>query len=120
MDPEESINYELGVRHEAGQLSAELMLFFNDYENLVGVCTNSSGGSCEPGDAFNGNGVQIPGLELGIATYFDVSDSWRMPLQVVYTWMDAEFQTSFDSEFFGEVSKGDPYLIFPRINSGHL
>ncbi len=114
VDPEESINYELGVRHEAGQLSLEAMFFFNDYENLVGVCTNSSGGNCDPGDAFNGKGVQIPGLELGLATHIDVSDRWRMPLQFVYTWMNAEFQSSFDSEFFGEVSQGDPVPYIPE------
>jgi Fe(3+) dicitrate transport protein len=84
------------------------MAFFNDYENLVGLCTNSSGSNCEPGEAFNGEGVHVPGLEFSLGTAFAAAAGWQMPLQVVYTWMDAEFQTDFDSSFSGEVSKGDP------------
>ncbi len=114
IDPEESVNYELGVRHDAGQISFEALFFFNDYENLVGVCTNSSGSGCEPGDSFNGEAVQIPGLELTFNTEFDVNDQWQLPLQVVYTWTNAEFQSDFFSDFFGEVSKGDPVPYVPN------
>jgi Fe(3+) dicitrate transport protein len=114
VDPEESVNYELGIRYDDGRLSVEAMLFFNDYENLVGQCTNSSGSDCEPGDAFNGEGVHIPGLELTASTWFEVGDDWLMPLQLTYTWMDAEFQSSFDSEFFGEVNAGDPVPYVPE------
>ncbi|HMB58975.1 MAG TPA: TonB-dependent receptor, partial [Xanthomonadales bacterium] len=48
VDPEDSTNYELGVRHSRGLLNVEAMFFFNDYKNLVGVCTNSSGSNCDP------------------------------------------------------------------------
>jgi len=113
VDPEQSTNYELGVRHDAGRINLEAMFFFNDYKNLVGVCTNSSGGDCSPGDAFNGKGVHIPGLELTFSTYFDLGAEWQMPLQIVYTWMNAEFQSSFASEFFGAVQKGDPVPYVP-------
>jgi Fe(3+) dicitrate transport protein len=113
VDPEESINYELGIRYDAGETSLEAMLFFNDYDNLVGVCTNSSGSQCEPGDAFNGQGVHIPGLELSFLTRFDLSGKWQMPLQLVYTWMDPKFQSDFDSEFFGPVFDGDPVPYVP-------
>jgi Fe(3+) dicitrate transport protein len=108
VDPEESINYELGLRHETGRLDLEAMFFFNDYENLVGLCTNASGGDCTPGQAFNGEGVHIPGLEVAMGTAFESAGGWHLPLRLSYTWMDAEFQSSFNSEFFGNVSKGDP------------
>ena len=114
VDPEQSTNYELGVRHDAGPINLEAMFFFNDYKNLVGVCTNSSGSDCSPGDAFNGKGVHIPGLELTFSTYFDLGSEWQMPLQLVYTWMNAEFQSSFISEFFGAVQKGDPVPYVPN------
>lgn len=114
VDPEQSVNYELGVRHDVGRIGFEALFFFNDYQNLVGVCTNSSGSDCEPGNAFNGKGVQIPGLELTFQSYFDAGDSWQMPLQIVYTWMNAEFQSDFDSGFFGEVQKGDPVPYVPH------
>ena len=114
VDPEESVNYELGVRHDSGRSSLEALFFFNDYENLVGVCTNSSGGDCDPGDAFNGDGVRIPGLEFTYSIAFESQSGWEVPIQVVYTWMNAEFQTSFDSEFFGNVNKGDPVPYVPE------
>jgi Fe(3+) dicitrate transport protein len=112
VDPEESVNYELGLRHDSGRMSFEALAFFNDYDNLVGFCTNSSGSDCDPGAAFNGEGVHVPGLELAFDTLFEVG-GWQLPLQVVYTWMDAEFQTDFDSEFFGEVRRGDPVPYVP-------
>ncbi len=114
VDPEESINYELGVRHETGRINLEAMFFFNDYKNLVGVCTNSSGSDCNPGDAFNGQGVHVPGFEFTTSTSLDVSAGWQVPLQLTYTWMKAEFQSSFDSEFFGDVAKGDPVPYVPK------
>lgn len=112
VDPEESVNYELGLRLDSGRMSFEAMAFFNDYENLVGFCTNSSGSDCDPGAAFNGEGVHVPGLELTFDTSFEAG-GWQLPLQVVYTWMDAEFQTDFDSDFFGEVRRGDPVPYVP-------
>lgn len=112
VNPEESINYELGFRIEHNYLSVDLIGFFNDYDNLVGVCTNSSGSDCEPGDSFNGKGVQIPGLELRMSAE-QQAGSWSVPLQFTYTWMDATFQSDFDSEFFGDVHKGDPVPYVP-------
>ena len=113
VDPEESINYEMGLRYDGSRLQLEAMTFFNDYENLVGVCTNSSGGNCEPGQTFNGEGVHVPGLEFSFATNFAAGDDWRLPVQLTYTWMDAEFQTDFQSEFFGDVRRGDPVPYVP-------
>jgi Fe(3+) dicitrate transport protein len=112
VNPEESINYELGLRFENDILSMDVMGFFNNYDNLVGVCTNSSGSDCEPGDSFNGEGVHIPGLELRMMAE-QQAGSWSIPLQLTYTWMDATFQSGFDSEFFGEVFKGDPVPYVP-------
>jgi Fe(3+) dicitrate transport protein len=114
VDPEESVNYELGLRHDSDNLSLEAMAFFNDYENLVGFCTNSSGGDCTPGEAFNGEGVHVPGLEFALSASLEPGAGWQMPLQLVYTWMDAEFQTDFNSEFFGAVRKGDPVPYVPE------
>jgi Fe(3+) dicitrate transport protein len=114
VDPEESTNYEFGMRRDNGSSSVEAIFFFNDYENLVGVCTNSSGGNCDPGDAFNGAGVHIPGLEFTFSHLFETESGWGLPLQISYTWMKAEFQSSFDSEFFGQVNKGDPVPYVPE------
>ena len=37
-----------------------------------------------------------------------------MPLQFTYTWMNATFQSDFESEFFGDVHKGDPVPYVPE------
>ncbi|NRA43191.1 MAG: TonB-dependent receptor, partial [Pseudomonadales bacterium] len=38
VDPEQSINYEWGVRYNREQLKAEVIGFFSDYSNLIGRC----------------------------------------------------------------------------------
>lgn len=119
VEPEESINYELGVRVVADRFELDLIGFYNDYENLVGICTNSSGSDCEPGDAFNGEGVHIPGIELSLSANLGSAGQWQFPLMLTWTWMDAKFQSSFDSEFFGDVEAGDPVPYVPE-NQGLL
>jgi len=105
---EESINYEGGLRYSAGNSFFELIGFFNDYANLLGTCTASSGvGNCDPGDQFNGGKADIHGLELAASTRFDLGDGFLVPINVNYTFTDAEFRSQFDSEFFGDVLVGD-------------
>jgi Fe(3+) dicitrate transport protein len=114
VDPEESVNYELGLRWTSGRVALDVMGFYNDYENLVGVCTNSSGADCEPGDSFNGKGASVPGIEVSFYAGLENDTGWAFPVNLTYTWMDAEFQDSFDSDFFGEVMKGDPVPYIPN------
>ena len=52
-EAEESLNLELGFRIRKPILSATLVGFYSDYENLLGRDTLSSGGE-GTGDAFNG------------------------------------------------------------------
>jgi len=114
VDPEESVNYELGLRWTTDRIALDVMGFYNDYENLVGVCTNSSGADCEPGDSFNGEGVDVPGIEVNFYADLENDRGWAFPVNVTYTWMDAEFQDSFESDFFGDVMKGDPVPYIPN------
>ncbi len=115
-DAEESVNYEAGGRFTRGLFQAEAVAFFNDYSNLLGTCTNSSGGGCVIGDQFNGGEVDVKGIELtaswDAAAIIDTDLS--LPLGLVYTWTDAEFQTGFSSDYepWGNVEAGDelPYL----------
>ena len=112
---EESLNYELGVRGQARSLGAEVVFYYNDYSNLLGVDTLSSGGSGE-GDSFNGGASRATGIEASLRYDFaDLSGSrLRFPVLSSYTLSDAEFLTSFDSTYrpWGNVEKGDklPYL----------
>jgi Fe(3+) dicitrate transport protein len=125
-EAEESWNYEAGVRFERGAASLEAMVFLVDYENLLGTCTASTGGSCDIGDQYDGGEVSVHGLEFvaawDAATALDTS--WSLPISAVYTWTDGEFQTSFSSSFdeWGDVEKGDSLPLVPEhqltLNAG--
>ena len=120
-DAEESVNWEAGGRFSRDGLDVEAIAFFNDYSNLLGTCTASSGGNCTIGDQFDGGEVDVMGLELtaswDAAKLFDTSLS--LPVGVVYTWTDAEFQSAFESSYepWGDVEAGDelPYVSDQQI-----
>ena len=121
---ESSVNVEAGVRYNSDAFSFESIYFHNDYDNLVGTVTESSGGGGLVGDQFDGGAVIVSGLELSMGRsigfgHFDV------PLDLKYTWTTAaEFKTAFDSDFdpWGEVEVGDQLPYIPehqfRITAG--
>lgn len=117
-DNEESINYELGARYSKNVFSTELVGFFNDYDNLLGECTLSSGcASGSIGDQFNAGKVNAYGLEFSIgydaAPVLKINDL-SVPINFNYTYTKAEFQNDFVSAFdeWGTVTSGDelPYI----------
>lgn len=113
---EKSTNWEAGFRWAHAGASIEAIGFFNDYKNLLGTCTESTGGTCIIGDQFDGGEVDIYGLELtataDASRWIDMP--FNLPLSAVYTLTQTEFKTSFDSGFdpFGNVIAGDelPYV----------
>lgn len=115
VEEEEAINYELGVRYRTADLSAEAIAFFSDYENLLGECTNSSGADCEPGEAFNGDAATVQGIEILVAANLALAGGYVVPVNFTYTYIDGEFDTDIaDTDFFGDVSKGDPIPYIPE------
>ncbi len=114
---EQSWQYELGTRYAGEMVVLEAIGFFNDYSNLLGECTLSSGGDCLPGTAFNGDAVDVYGLEL--TGEFDAAtllglDALEVPLTLAYSLTRSEFKTSFDSAFFGAVRAGDSLAYVPE------
>src|SRR5690606_4427904 len=111
---EESLNYEAGARYARGPAGAELIAFYNDYDNLVGTCTASTGGGCNIGDQFSGGKVRMYGLEASAQYRVQLDGGLSVPLQLSYTYTSAEFRSSFASGFeeWGTVVAGDelPYL----------
>lgn len=117
-DEEESVNYELGARYNGSLFNAEIAGFFNDYSNLLGECTISSG--CTggaTGDQFNAGEVDAYGIELSLG--YDIAPALEyseisLPINFNYTYTNAEFQNSFVSAFdeWGNVTSGDelPYI----------
>jgi Fe(3+) dicitrate transport protein len=113
---ESSTNFEFGTRFDNNALNFEAIYFLNDYDNLVGTVTASTGGGGQIGDQFDGGEVIVQGIEL--SADYAVTDLFAgidMPLSLQYTWTaEAEFQNAFDSQFdpWGKVEIGDelPYI----------
>ena len=113
-EEESSINFEAGVRYDDDRFKFESIYFLNDYDNLVGTVTDSTGGGGQIGDQFDGGEVIISGLELSTGYSFGLGN-FDIPVGLKYTWTTrAEFRNAFDSDFdpWGEVAVGDhlPYI----------
>ncbi len=114
VDEEVAINYEFGFRYFNDTLDAELIYFLSDYNNLLGQCTASSGTDCTIGDSFNGDAATVQGIELMVSTNLISNTSFDLPLNLSYTYIDSQFDSDVDdTDFFGDVSKGDPIPYIP-------
>ena len=107
-DPEEADNIEIGLRYANDNTFLEAVYFDTDYQNMFGECTASGGatGSCEIGDSFNAGEASISGIELIAKTEMTSASGTRYPLSAVFTSTDAEFNNTFDSDFWGSVTAG--------------
>jgi len=107
-DPEEADNMEMGLRYANDNTFLEAVYFDTDYQNMFGECTASGGatGSCEIGDSFNAGEASISGIELVAKTEMTSASGTRYPLSAVFTSTDAEFNNTFDSDFWGSVTAG--------------
>jgi len=110
---EQSVNYELGFRYQRDGLGLDVVGFWNDYDNLLGLCTNSSGGDCEFGEVFEGDAVTARGIESTLTWRRSLLRDWQFVVDASYTFTDATFDTDIaDTGFFGDVQDGDdlPYV----------
>jgi Fe(3+) dicitrate transport protein len=88
VEEEESVGYELGIRHRRESLNIELTGFFTDFKNLISTDTGLSG---DP--TFNAGAADVMGVEsivqydAGRAT----GQSVGIPLYLSATWTQAEF-----------------------------
>jgi Fe(3+) dicitrate transport protein len=121
---EDSLNLEFGTRFDNGQASLEAIYFRNDYDNLVGTVTESTGGGGEVGDQFDGGEVLVQGLEM-TASLLASAGELDVPLSLQYTWTaEAEFGSAFESDFdpWGDVEVGDELPYIPehqlRVTAG--
>jgi len=123
---ETSWNYETGLKLGDGGWTGELIGYFNDYSNLVGTCTASTGGSCTIGDQFNGGNVHVKGIEATATYTFGETGGggFAFPLSLSYTLSDGSFRTNFISGYepWGNVIAGDALPYLPRhqltLNAG--
>ena len=116
LEPEESINYELGGRWNGTAGRFELIGFFNDYSNLTAICTLSSGCSgAEINTQINAGEVHTQGFEFGWSRVFALTGSISVPMALSYTYTQSEFQEAFFSSNaqFGDVQVGDELAYIP-------
>jgi len=111
---ETSVNVEAGARYDNDALRFEGIYFVNDYDNLVGTVTDSTGGGGTIGDQYDGGEVTVSGIELSAGYRWQIGQ-FSIPASVEYTWTtEAEFKNAFDSNFdpWGFVEVGDelPYI----------
>ena len=121
LKPEQSINYELGTRYSKKGISGQVVLFVNDYTNLLGTDLEAAGGG-GTNEQFNGGAVKTKGLEFNLTydiLYANNNSAFNLPVSLIYTYTDARFKNSFDSDFdgWGQVSAGDglPYIAKNRF-----
>ena len=114
---ETSINYEAGGRLKTKAVEGELIGFFNDYANLTGECTFSSGCPDDLLNAqFNGGEVFVYGLESTLKGNLRISKRYSIEGELSYTLTLSEFQTAFDSRAvqFEDVEIGDRLAYVPE------
>jgi Fe(3+) dicitrate transport protein len=113
--PELALNYEAGVRATPGETHAEAVGFLSDYSNITGQCTISGGCEVEQLDQqFDAGAAWVYGLESLFSHTLHLPGDLGLTGELSYTWTEARFRTSFESEFpqFGSVDAGDamPYV----------
>jgi Fe(3+) dicitrate transport protein len=118
---EKSTNYEFGLKYisQDAATQAELILFYNDYSNITGTCTSSTGcGASQLDKQYNGGSALIRGLEGRISQNLQYG-KLGIPLQLNLTLLDAQFTNTFDSTTpewgVGTVQSGDPLPYVPRV-----
>ena len=108
--PERSVNIETGGRYQSGAFNAEVIGYFNNYKNLLGDCTNSSGGNCIIGNSFDAGKVHVYGIEAqaGYDLAANIDAGISVPVKLIYTYTSAKFQEGFSSDFapWGNVNPG--------------
>lgn len=117
---EEAWNYEAGFTYFKDDYSPQLevLYFLNDYSNLTGTCTSSTGcNSNQLDQQFNGGKAVVQGIEARYAQAFQWGKVW-IPIQLNGTWIHAEFDNAFSSSSpewgTGQVYSGDPLPYVPQ------
>ena len=116
-NPEEAINYELGIRYSE-EWGMELIGFYSDYKNILGTCTQSSG--CKGANLdqrINGGKAQVWGIEFQLNKQARFK-KWKFPAKLSLTYSNASFANSFSTTLpewgNGSVVSGDPIPYIPQ------
>ena len=91
VDWEESIGYELGVRHRSEAVTAELVGFYTDFDNLVGT---AAGLGQDGINQTNAGAAEVYGIETLVSYDPLHGESIGLPLFVSATWTSATLENS--------------------------
>ncbi len=86
VQPEESVSYELGVRHRSGNFNAELAGFITDFEQII---STSAGLGLVGIPVTNAGTANVHGVEALVSYDPFQSNDVRMPLFLSSTWTSA-------------------------------
>jgi Fe(3+) dicitrate transport protein len=116
--PEQSINYELGLRYKKKRAAADLVGFYSDYSNIKGTCSFSSGCSSQDIDkSFDGGKAKVYGLELS-SSYTGLWGGFYWPISMQYTYTHGVFENRFVSSLadwgIGIIEPNDPLPYIPK------
>jgi Fe(3+) dicitrate transport protein len=114
---EDGWNYEFGGRFNHNAFSGEVIGFMTKLDNLHGNCTASQGCSSNViGQQYNAGKVDISGIEVLVSHNAKFGDL-IIPTNINYTYTQAEFGESFDSELevWGRVEKGFEMPYLPAV-----
>lgn len=113
--PEVSNNIDVGIRRTKSRVEGSLILFYNDYQNLLGRDIAAAGG-VGSGDVFNAGTAVTQGVEfqVGFNALDHLKSVFALPITFSYTYTDSYFTKSFESDFgeWDNVQRGDelPYV----------
>ncbi len=116
VEPEYSVNYEAGGRVSGRQTQAELIGFYNNYQNLTNICTFSGGCVGDDVDQQSDAGeAHIYGFEAYLSHELAWGDV-KFPVTGAYTYSRGQFENTFTSSdpIYGRVEAGDQVPYLPR------
>ncbi len=102
VDPEESIGYEIGLRHRTDRVNAELALFYTDYSNII-----SSDAGLGDTSSTNAGAATVYGLEASVS--YDLLNNNRgysMPVYATATLTSATIDNALTGGGEGDIYSG--------------
>ena len=101
--PEESTNYEAGLRFTQDDLYMEAIYFFSDYDNAVQYCTQSAPCELDDGAEKDTGSISLgeaetKGLEFLLNYNFANGADYSIPVTFTYTYTDTEVTSTSDDK----------------------
>jgi Fe(3+) dicitrate transport protein len=115
-EPEMAVNYEAGVRFMPPRFRLEAIGFFNDYQNLTAICTESSGcTSAQIGMQSDAGRAHIYGAEFFARGDIAIAPGYAIPLIASYTFTRTELlgAVNLQDPTLGDVQPGDELPFVP-------